>query len=189
MRGKPQNPKKFFWNCPPKTAFLRGQFFPGYGTVQPEKVLHRCRKPVAVHKTCQRTTADSIHKDSIRWSGLQVQRIPKPEPPKKQRGQTEKSTPHETIRPTDFPQALRRIGAAAGRVRRNRKQLRFCCRPERWQYPERRQQPEYPSAYHPKSAHHRPVHAGKERFGRVGGKRCSTFPSMCRRWNATARTP
>ena len=84
FEGEAPNPQKFFWNCPPKTAFLRGQFFPGYGTVQPEKVLRRCRKPVAVHKTCQQATADSIHKDSIRWSGLQVQRMPKPEPPKKQ---------------------------------------------------------------------------------------------------------
>ena len=75
FEGEAPNPQKFFWNCPPKTAFLRGQFFPGYGTVQPEKVLRRCRKPVAVHKTCQQATADSIHKDSIRWSGLQVQRM------------------------------------------------------------------------------------------------------------------
>ena len=93
FEGKAPKPQKFFWNCPPKTAFLRGQFFPGYGTVQPEKVLRRCRKPVAVYKTCQQATADSIHKDSIRWSGLQVQRIPKPEPLKKQRGPTERSTP------------------------------------------------------------------------------------------------
>ena len=102
LRGKPQPPKNFFGIAPPKTAFLRGQFFPGYGTVQPEKVLRRCRKPVAVHKTCQQATADSIHKDSIRWSGLQVQRMPKPEPPKKQRGPTERSTPMKEMNRREF---------------------------------------------------------------------------------------
>ena len=92
FEGEAPKPQKFFWNCPPKTAFLRGQFFSGYGTVQPEKVLRRCRKPVAVHKTRQQASADSIHKDSIRWSGLQVQRTPKPEP-LKSRGAKQKGAP------------------------------------------------------------------------------------------------
>ena len=101
FEGEAPKPQKFFWNCPPKTAFLRGQFFPGYGTVQPEKVLRRCRKPVAVHKTCQQATADSIHKDSIRWSGLQVQRIPKPKPPKS-RGTNRKEHPMKKMNRREF---------------------------------------------------------------------------------------
>ena len=101
LRGKPKT-QKFFWNCPPKTAFLRGQFFPGYDTVQTEEVPRRCRKPVAMHKTRQQASVDSIHKNSIRWSGLQVQRIPKPEPPKKQRGQTERSTPMKEMNRREF---------------------------------------------------------------------------------------
>ena len=90
LRGSPKPPN--FFGIAPKNGFSEGAIFPGYGTVQPEKVLRRCRKPVAVHKTCQQAAADSIHKDSIRWSGLQVQRIPKPESPKKQ-GDQQKGAP------------------------------------------------------------------------------------------------
>ena len=54
FEGEAPNPQKFFWNCPPKTAFLRGQFFPGYDTVQTEEVSHRCRKPAAVQKCVNR---------------------------------------------------------------------------------------------------------------------------------------
>ena len=92
FEGEAPNPKNFFGIAPPKTAFLRGQFFPGYDTVQTEEVPRRCRKPVAVHKTRQQATADSIHKNSIRWSGLQVQRIPKPAP-LKSRGDKQKGAP------------------------------------------------------------------------------------------------
>lgn len=47
---------------------------------------------VAVHKSIATAPVDSIYKDSIRWPGLQVQRIPKPEPPKKQ-GDQQKGAP------------------------------------------------------------------------------------------------
>jgi hypothetical protein len=100
--GKAQNPQNLFSNCPPKTAFLRGQFFSGYGTVQTEEVLRRMQGSVAVHKSIATAPVDSIYKDSIRWSGLQVQRISKPVPSPKSGGTNRKEHPMKELNRREF---------------------------------------------------------------------------------------
>ena len=41
LTGTAREPQNLFLNLPPKTAFLGGQFFPQYDTVQTEDLLHR----------------------------------------------------------------------------------------------------------------------------------------------------
>ena len=57
---------------------------------------------VAVHKSIATAPVDSIYKDSIRWSGLQVQRISKPVPSPKSGGTNRKEHPMKELNRREF---------------------------------------------------------------------------------------
>ena len=107
-------------------------------------------------------------------------------PPQKTEG-SKKGAPYEGDKTPQYPVGPWRMGAgagcgpAAGRVRRcsgprRARKIRRSCRPKL------RQQPTHPrrgGAGRPDRPHHRPVHAGKERFGRVGGGRGAVHFRPC----------
>ena len=58
---------------------------------------------VAVHKSIATAPVDSIYKDSIRWSGLQVQTNIQTSALPQKRGDKQKGAPHERTEQTRIP--------------------------------------------------------------------------------------